>query len=142
LGTRLGDLGNRREISSQFHLQQMEAVMWSRKSILRSKHLPRTLWHKWLETGGGGSLRGVLTQYHQSGKTWLWCHSELTAPWTWRVLRQLLPCLLLWQTSQSSRKKPKEGAPALCWSLLTKVCPREMGGIQSRRHMGDLSPSD
>jgi hypothetical protein len=43
LGTRLGFLGNRREISPQFHLEQVEAVMWSRKSMLRSKHLPRTL---------------------------------------------------------------------------------------------------
>jgi hypothetical protein len=34
----------------------VEAVMWSRKSMLRSKHLPRTLWHKCLETRGKGSL--------------------------------------------------------------------------------------
>jgi hypothetical protein len=26
----------------------------------------------------------------------LWSHSGLTAPGTWRVLRQLLSCLLLW----------------------------------------------
>jgi hypothetical protein len=47
----------------------MEVGIWSSKTMLRSKHLARTLWHKWLETGGGGSLRGVLTQSDQSGKT-------------------------------------------------------------------------
>jgi hypothetical protein len=39
----MGVLGNRREISSQFHLEQAEVAIWSRKAILRSKYLPRTL---------------------------------------------------------------------------------------------------
>jgi hypothetical protein len=46
--------------------------------MLRSKHLARTLWHKWLETGFGGTVRGMLTGSDQSGKTRLWCHSGLT----------------------------------------------------------------
>jgi hypothetical protein len=43
-------------------------VTWSRKAMLRSKHLPRILWPKFLETGGGGFLRGVLRKSELSGK--------------------------------------------------------------------------
>jgi hypothetical protein len=43
LGTRLGVRGKRRKISSQFHLEPAEVVTWSRKAMLRSKHLPRIL---------------------------------------------------------------------------------------------------
>jgi hypothetical protein len=66
----------------------------------------------------GRTLEGVLTWSDQSGKTWFWCHSGLTAPGTWRVLRQHLPGLLLWQPSQPSMKKLEEGAPVLCGRLL------------------------
>jgi hypothetical protein len=55
-------------------------------------------WREW-------GLKGVLSGSDQSGKTWFWCHSGLTAPGTGRVLRQLLPGLLLWQPNQPSRKK-------------------------------------
>jgi hypothetical protein len=61
----------------------------------------------------------VLMQSDQSGKTSLWCHSGLTAPGTWVVLRQLLPGLWLWLPSQPSTKKLKEGAPVLCRILLS-----------------------
>jgi hypothetical protein len=42
VSSRLGVLGNRREIS-QFHPEQMEVGIWSSKTMLRSKHLARTL---------------------------------------------------------------------------------------------------
>jgi hypothetical protein len=132
VGARLGGFRNRREMSSQFHLEQAEEGIWKRKAMLRSEDHARTLSHKWLETGRGGSLEGVLTQSDQSGKTWLWCHSGLTAPRTWSVLRQLLLGLLLWQPSQPCRKKLKEGAPVLCGKLLSYVWPREMRGRQMR----------
>jgi hypothetical protein len=76
----------------------------------------------------------VLSQSDQSGKTWLWCHSGLTAPWPWRVLRQLLPALLQWQPSQPSRKKLKEGGPVLCGRLLSEVWPREMRAGRTGAH--------
>jgi hypothetical protein len=69
-------------------------------------------WRRW-------GLEGVLTLSHQSGKTWLWCHSGLTTSGTWRVLRQPLPGLLLWQPSQPSRKKLEEIDPVLCGRLLS-----------------------
>jgi hypothetical protein len=53
--------------------------IWSSKALHRSKHLARTLWPKSLDTGGGGSVRGMLTGSDQSGKTKLWCDSGLTA---------------------------------------------------------------
>jgi hypothetical protein len=71
VGSRLGALVNRREIKPLFHLEQAEVGTWSSKAMLRSKLLARMLSHKWLLTGGGGSLRGVLTHYGQSEKTWL-----------------------------------------------------------------------
>jgi hypothetical protein len=43
VGSRLGVLGNRREISSQFHPEQAEVGIWSSKAMFRSKHLARTL---------------------------------------------------------------------------------------------------
>jgi hypothetical protein len=52
----------------------------------------------------------VPMQSDQWGKTWLWCHSGLTAPGTWRVLRHLLLGLLLWQPGYPSKKRLKEGA--------------------------------
>jgi hypothetical protein len=71
-----------------------------------------------VEAGGGGALEGVLMRSDQSGKTWLWCHRGLNAPGTWRVLRQPLPVLLLWQPSQARRKKLEEGAPVFCGRLI------------------------
>jgi hypothetical protein len=59
----------------------------------------------------GSSLEGMLTQSDQSGMTWLWCHSWLTATGTWIVLRQHVPGLLLWQPSQWSRKNLEDGVP-------------------------------
>jgi hypothetical protein len=41
--SRFGVLENRREISSQFHIEEAEAGIWSSKAMLRSKHLARTL---------------------------------------------------------------------------------------------------
>jgi hypothetical protein len=41
-------------------------------------------------------VEAVLTRAYQSGQTWLWCHSGITDPGTYRFLRQLLPGLLLW----------------------------------------------
>jgi hypothetical protein len=41
--SRFGDLGNRREISSQFHMEEGEAGIWSSKAMLRPKHIARTL---------------------------------------------------------------------------------------------------
>jgi hypothetical protein len=55
VGSRLGDLGNKREMSSLCHVEEAEVGIWSRKAMLRFKHLSRTLTHKWLLTGGGGS---------------------------------------------------------------------------------------
>jgi hypothetical protein len=43
VGSRLGVLENRRNISSQFHLEQAESGIWSSKAMLRSKHLARSL---------------------------------------------------------------------------------------------------
>jgi hypothetical protein len=43
VGSPLGVLGNSREISSQFHLEQVKAGIWSSKAMLRSKHLARIL---------------------------------------------------------------------------------------------------
>jgi hypothetical protein len=43
MGSRLGVLGNRREISSQFHLEQVEEGIWRSEAMLRSKHFARTL---------------------------------------------------------------------------------------------------
>jgi len=58
-------------MSSLCHVEEAEVGIWSSKAMLRCKHLSRTLTHKWLLTGGGGSLRGVLTDSGQSGKTWV-----------------------------------------------------------------------
>ena len=59
-----------------------------------------------------------------------WVHTSGRA----RVLRQLLPVLLLWQPSQPSRKKLKEGAPVLCARLLSFVWSTEMTGRQAVEH--------
>jgi hypothetical protein len=111
---------------------------WRRRAILRSEDIARWLAHKWLAPGVGEALEGV--QSDQSGKTWWWCHSELIILGIWRVLRQLLPGLLLWQPSQPSRKKLEEGAPLLCGRPVSEVGHREMGQGQ-QEHMGDLSMS-
>jgi hypothetical protein len=66
----------------------------------------------------GGTVEAVLMWFDQSEKTWLWCHSELTDPGTWRVLRMLLPGLLLLQPSQPKRNKLEASAPVLCGTIL------------------------
>jgi hypothetical protein len=71
VGTRFRVLRNRREMSSQLHLVQVEVGIWSSKTILTSKDLARTLSHKWVDRAGEGPLEGVLTQSDQSGKTGL-----------------------------------------------------------------------
>jgi hypothetical protein len=71
VGTRFRVLRNRREMSSQLHLVQVEVGIWSSKTILTSKDLARTLSHKWVDRAGEGSLEGVLIQSDQSGKTGL-----------------------------------------------------------------------
>jgi hypothetical protein len=62
---RFGVLWNRRVMSSQFHLEQAEEGTWRRKAMLTSEDLARTLSHKWLESGWGGSLEGVPMQSDQ-----------------------------------------------------------------------------
>jgi hypothetical protein len=47
-----------------------EEGTWRRKAISRSEDLARKLPHKWLETGGGGAIEGVLKWSDQSGKNW------------------------------------------------------------------------
>jgi hypothetical protein len=74
---------------------------------------------KWLETGGRVVFEGMLTQSNQSVKAWLWCHSGLTTPGNWRVLRTLLLVLLLWQPDQPNLKILEEDAPVLFWRLLS-----------------------
>jgi hypothetical protein len=99
VGSRLGVLGNRREMSSLCHVEEAEVGIWSSKAMLRCKHLSRTLTHKWLLTGGEGlkgSAYGLRPIRKDLGVMSQWAHS----PWTWRVLRQLLPVLLLWLPSQ------------------------------------------
>jgi hypothetical protein len=78
-GSRLGAVQNRTEMSSQLNREQADEGNWRRR-VLRSEDLARRLAHKWLASGGGGALEGVHTPSDQSGKTWLLCHSGLTAP--------------------------------------------------------------
>jgi hypothetical protein len=44
-------LGNSREISSQFHLEQAVVGKWSSKAMIISKHLASTLSHKCMDDG-------------------------------------------------------------------------------------------
>jgi hypothetical protein len=115
----LGVVWNRTEMSSHLNLEQADEGNWRRGAILLPEDLSRRLAHKCLVPGGGGSLEGVLWKSDRSGNYWLWCHSGLTVPGTWTVLRQLLPGVLLWPLRQPSRMKVVEGSPVLCERLLS-----------------------
>jgi hypothetical protein len=54
-GCQIGVLWNRKEMSSQFHLEQAEEGTWRRKAMLRSEYLARSMSQKWLETGVEGA---------------------------------------------------------------------------------------
>jgi hypothetical protein len=55
VGSILGVLWNRTEISCQFNLEEAEEGTCRRKAIPRSEDVARKLPHKCLETGGGGA---------------------------------------------------------------------------------------
>jgi hypothetical protein len=56
----------------------------------------------------------------------------------WRVLRQLLPGLWLWQPGQPSRKKLEGGGPVSVGSGVLPLGPGQAGHV-GRGPMGDLS---
>jgi hypothetical protein len=72
---------NRRGMSSQLNLEEVWRET-SKMSYLQIRRSCLLLAPKWLVCIGGESLAGMLTQYDQSEKTWLWCHSEPTSPGT------------------------------------------------------------
>jgi hypothetical protein len=59
VGSKLGVVWNRAEISPHLNLEQADEGTWRRKVILRSD-LARKLPHKWLEPGGVKALRECL----------------------------------------------------------------------------------
>jgi hypothetical protein len=69
----------------------------------------------------GGSLRGVLTQTDQSGKTWLWSHSGLTHPWIGESCgSSCLDCCYGSPASQAGRSWRK--VPLICLEVFSVKC--------------------
>jgi hypothetical protein len=78
-------------------------------------------------TGGGGAIEAVLTWSVQSGKTWLWCYSGLTALGTWRVLRQ--SCLSCCYGSSASQA-------GTSWRKLSLSCVEDFSFNWTLRSQG------
>jgi hypothetical protein len=82
----------------------------------------------------------VLTHYGQSEKTWLWCHTGLTAPWTWRVLGS--SCLACCYISSASQEKEAEGwCPCPVRKTSQWSVAQGNGGQAEQEHIGDLRRS-
>jgi hypothetical protein len=120
VGSILGVLWNRTEMSCQFNFEQTDEGTWRRKAILRSEGLVRKLPQKWLETGWGG-LRGRAYTVQPIRKELIGmsqlahCHWNLDSPEAapaWPVAMAAQP---------AKQEEPGRRCPCFLWKI-SQLC--------------------